>query len=72
MSVTSVANHPTSLKLPAALKAQLELDAKNAGLTLHAFMVQTMPKRLAGIDPSARHWPTCRGRFARTHHYPQA
>ena len=42
MSVTSVANHPTSLKLPAALKAQLEIDAKNAGLSLHAFMVQTL------------------------------
>lgn len=42
MSVTSAANHPTSLKLPAALKAQLELDAQNAGLTLHAFMVQTL------------------------------
>lgn len=42
MPATSVANHPTSLKLPAALKAQLELDAKNAGLSLHAFMVQTL------------------------------
>jgi len=42
MPATSVANHPTSLKLPAALKAQLELDAKNAGQTLHAFMVQTL------------------------------
>jgi len=42
MPVTSVASHPTSLKLPAALKAQLEFDAQNAGLSLHAFMLQTL------------------------------
>jgi hypothetical protein len=42
MPVNSVASHPTSLKLPAALKAQLEIDAQNAGLSLHAFMLQTL------------------------------
>jgi hypothetical protein len=42
MPTTSVANKPTSLKLPAALKAQLEHDAQSAGLSLHAFMIQTL------------------------------
>ena len=42
MPATSVASKPTSLKLPAALKAQLEDVAKDAGLSLHAFMVQTL------------------------------
>lgn len=42
MSTTNVASKPTSLKLPAVLKAQLEDVAKNAGLSLHAFMVQTL------------------------------
>lgn len=42
MPVTSDTSRPTSLKLPAALKAQLALDAQNAGLSLHAFMVQTL------------------------------
>ena len=42
MPVTAVTSHPTSLKLPAPLKAQLELDAKNSGLSLHAFMIQPL------------------------------
>lgn len=42
MPPTSIASKPTSLKLPVALKAQLEDVAKNAGLSLHAFMVQTL------------------------------
>ena len=42
MPATPVASKPTSLKLPAALKAQLEDDAQNAGLSLHAFMLQTL------------------------------
>lgn len=42
MPVSSVANKPTSLKLPAALKVQLEDVAQKAGLSLHAFMVQTL------------------------------
>jgi len=42
MPATSAASRPTSLKLPAALKAQLELDAQHAGLSLHAFMLQTL------------------------------
>ena len=42
MTTTSVASKPTSLKLPAALKAQLEDVARDAGLSLHAFMVQTL------------------------------
>jgi predicted transcriptional regulator len=42
MPATSVVNKPTSLKLPAALKAQLEDVAQAAGLSLHAFMIQTL------------------------------
>ena len=42
MPVTSGASHSTSLKLPAALKARLEIDAQNAGLSQHAFMLQTL------------------------------
>ncbi len=33
---------PTSLKLPAGLKSQLEDVANNAGLSLHAYMIQTL------------------------------
>ncbi len=33
---------PTSLKLPGALKLQLEEDAKQVGMSLHAFMVSTL------------------------------
>ena len=42
MHVTSIASKPTSLKLPAALKTQLADDAQRAGLSLHAFLVQTL------------------------------
>lgn len=42
MPTISIASKPTSLKLPAALKTQLENDARSAGLSLHAFMVQTL------------------------------
>ncbi len=42
MPPISTASKPTSLKLPAALKTQLENDAQKAGLSLHAFMVQTL------------------------------
>ncbi|MFZ2901424.1 MAG: hypothetical protein WA012_00475 [Rhodoferax sp.] len=42
MHVTSTASKPTSLKLPAALKTQLEHDAQRAGLSLHAYMLQTL------------------------------
>lgn len=42
MQATGTASKPTSLKLPATLKAQLEDDAKRAGLSLHAFMLQTL------------------------------
>ena len=35
-------NIPTSLKLPGALKLQLEEDAKQMGMSLHAFMVSTL------------------------------
>lgn len=42
MSPVSIAIKPTSLKLPAGLKTQLEVDAQKAGLSLHAFMVQTL------------------------------
>jgi HipA-like protein len=36
------ASIPTSLKLPGALKLQLEEDAKQMGMSLHAFMVNTL------------------------------
>jgi hypothetical protein len=36
------ANIPTSLKLPGALKLQLEEDAKQMGMSLHAFMLSTL------------------------------
>ncbi len=42
MNSLNIASKPTSLKLPAALKTQLESDAQRAGLSLHAFMVQTL------------------------------
>jgi hypothetical protein len=42
MPTIRIARKPTSLKLPAALKTQLENDAQSAGLSLHAFMVQTL------------------------------
>ena len=42
MPTLSTASKPTSLKLPAALKAQLEQEAQRAGLSLHALMVQTL------------------------------
>jgi len=42
MATTSLASKPTSLKLPAALKTQLEINAQNAGISLHAFMVRTL------------------------------
>ena len=42
MSATGVVSKPTSLKLPSALKTQLEDDARRAGQTLHAYMIQTL------------------------------
>jgi hypothetical protein len=42
MATLSTASKPTSLKLPAALKTQLEQEAQRAGLSLHAFMVETL------------------------------
>ena len=36
------ASIPTSLKLPGALKLQLEEDAKQMGMSLHAYMVSTL------------------------------
>jgi len=36
------ASIPTSLKLPSALKLQLEEDAKQMGMSLHAYMVSTL------------------------------
>jgi predicted transcriptional regulator len=37
---------PTSLKLPSALKAQLEGAAEKAGVSVHAFMIQTLADSL--------------------------
>ena len=43
MPEVSIATKPTSLKLPATLKTQLEDDAQRAGcLSLHAFMAQNL------------------------------
>ena len=45
MTATSAAisaSIPTSLKLPSALKLQLEEDAKQMGMSLHAFMLSTL------------------------------
>ena len=42
MPAAVVANKPTSLKLPSVLKTQLENDAQRAGLSLHAYMIQTL------------------------------
>jgi predicted transcriptional regulator len=42
MPRANVVNRPTSLKLPAALKEQLEDVAQSAGMSLHAFMIQTL------------------------------
>ena len=39
---TVPASIPTSLKLPSALKLQLEEDAQQMGMSLHAFMVSTL------------------------------
>jgi hypothetical protein len=41
-SAVSSVTSPTSLKLPCALKLQLEEDAKQMGISLHAFMVNTL------------------------------
>ena len=55
MPIISTTIKPTSLKLPAALKTQLENDAQSAGVSLHAFMVQTLADsvRRTRIDPVA-------------------
>ena len=42
MATSSTPSKPTSLKLPAARTTQLEQEAQRAGLSLHAFMVQTL------------------------------
>jgi len=42
MPTPSIETRPTSLKLPAALKTQLENNAQSAGVSLHAFMLQTL------------------------------
>lgn len=42
ISVATSTTSPTSLKLPSALKLQLEEDAKQMGMSLHAFMVNTL------------------------------
>ena len=41
-TASSSATSPTSLKLPSALKLQLEEDARQVGMSLHAFMVNTL------------------------------
>ena len=41
-TTASSANSPTSLKLPSALKQQLEEDARQVGMSLHAFMLNTL------------------------------
>lgn len=41
-AATASTTSPTSLKLPSVLKLQLEEDAKQMGMSLHAFMVNTL------------------------------
>ena len=48
--VNKVANKPTSLKLPAELKAQLEVVAQKAGLSVHAFMVQAIAESVRSVQ----------------------
>ena len=40
--VSRVSSSPTSLKLPTALKTEIEALAHKSGVTAHAFMVQTL------------------------------
>jgi hypothetical protein len=42
MSMNDLSTKPTSLKLPSVLKEQLEGAAEKAGLSVHAFMIQTL------------------------------
>jgi len=42
IDATQMATKPTSLKLPAELKSQLEVVAQKAGLSVHAFMLQAI------------------------------
>ena len=51
MATLSTASKPTSLKLPAALKTQLEQEAQRAGLSLHAFMVETLADSVRRTRP---------------------
>ena len=44
-SATTSASIPTSLKLPGALKLQLEEDAKQMGMSLHAFMADAAQRK---------------------------
>jgi predicted transcriptional regulator len=44
----------TSLKLPAAVKRDMERLAKKAGLTTHAFMVQTLAEKAANEKQHAK------------------
>lgn len=41
---------PTSLKLPAELKTQLEVVAQKAGLSVHAFMVQAIANSVRSVQ----------------------
>jgi plasmid stabilization system protein ParE len=48
------ATTPISLKLPGALKLQLEEDAKQMGMSLHAFMVSTVFQSPAAFQDLVR------------------
>lgn len=53
MSATDViqtGTKPTSLKLPAELKTQLEVVAQKAGLSVHAFMVQAIANSVRSVQ----------------------
>jgi len=50
------ASIPTSLKLPGALKQQLEEDAKQMGMSLHAFIWLTKAHKTIKYVPTYFEW----------------
>ncbi len=64
VSVATSTTSPTSLKLPSALKLQLEEDAKQMGMSLHAFMVNTL------VNAAQRSASACGKHLRRTRQTP--
>jgi hypothetical protein len=46
LPMNELPTRPTSLKLPSALKAQLEGAAQKAGVSVHVFMIKTLADSL--------------------------